>query len=546
LNTYKGENPIVLAHVPIAGGGNAQRVSIDGTFIAVAAGDAGLVIIDEAIPATANITQQVPLTGASAVTAAGGMAFVGTTAGTVASVNLVSGRLVDLISLNTPIRDLAVLGEYVYALTDDRLFAISFANRTLSLSGSTASPFPAGPNLRLFVGGEIAYAVHRTGYNTFDLTNPAQPVLVQTGTSQQFGWKQMTLNGSGLALAAVGPNSTDDGTHDISLYDVSNPTNAITALTTFPTPGLARAVALWEGLAYVADDTAGLQVIYYLAYDGNGIAPQIKLSTSFNLAPAQIAENSPARVTADASDDVQVRNVEFYLDGTLVEKDGNFPFEFRFIAPQRTTSKTSFSLRARSTDTGGNFTWSDEVTVTLLPDTAPPQVTRISPRSIVAGIRSVSVSFDEQMDPGSLTPSALKLWESGPDALLGTADDVEVLPGRGEVLRRYQDEGWRLIGLSWQPEIADETMTTTDVDAGFTRMQELLGVTMEVEYCPHAAGPPVCWCRKPLPGLGVLLMERHQLDASACIYVGAGPQDPGFARRLGFAYRSADDFFGRT
>ena len=76
-------------------------------------------------------------------------------------------------------------------------------------------------------------------------------------------------------------------------------------------------------------------------------------------------------------------------------------------------------------------------------------------------------------------------------------------------------------------------------------MQELLGVAIEVEYCPHAAGPPVCWCRKPLPGLGVVLIERHGLDPAACIYVGAGPQDPGFARRLGFQYRDADEFFGR-
>ena len=36
--------------------------------------------------------------------------------------------------------------------------------------------------------------------------------------------------------------------------------------------------------------------------------------------------------------------------------------------------------------------------------------------------------------------------------------DVDVLPGRGEVLQRYEAEGWRLLGLSWQPEIADETM----------------------------------------------------------------------------------------
>jgi histidinol phosphatase-like enzyme len=75
-------------------------------------------------------------------------------------------------------------------------------------------------------------------------------------------------------------------------------------------------------------------------------------------------------------------------------------------------------------------------------------------------------------------------------------------------------------------------------------MREQLGVSIEILYCPHGAGPPICWCRKPLPGLGVVLIQRHRLDPSQCIYVASGPQDPGFARRLGFQYRAAEDFFG--
>jgi aryl-alcohol dehydrogenase-like predicted oxidoreductase/histidinol phosphatase-like enzyme len=126
-----------------------------------------------------------------------------------------------------------------------------------------------------------------------------------------------------------------------------------------------------------------------------------------------------------------------------------------------------------------------------------------------------------------------------------SADDVEIIAGRGSTLRRYQDEGWLLLGLSWHPEIADGTMTGDQVHAGFARMQELLEATIEVEYCPHAAGPPVCWCRKPLPGLGVVFIERHGLDPTQCVYVGAGPQDPGFARRLGFQYRDTAEFFRR-
>ena len=75
------------------------------------------------------------------------------------------------------------------------------------------------------------------------------------------------------------------------------------------------------------------------------------------------------------------------------------------------------------------------------------------------------------------------------------------------------------------------------------RMCDLLGVDIEIEYCPHPAAPPACWCRKPLPGLGVLFVQRHRLAPSQCIDIGSGPQDPGFARRLRFNFREASDFF---
>jgi aryl-alcohol dehydrogenase-like predicted oxidoreductase/histidinol phosphatase-like enzyme/predicted kinase len=161
-----------------------------------------------------------------------------------------------------------------------------------------------------------------------------------------------------------------------------------------------------------------------------------------------------------------------------------------------------------------------------------------------------AVTFERMRDP-SFTNRALILLCDGVlrrsrsgRRTPASADDVEVLEGRAEVLRRYSEDGWRLLGLSWQPEIADETLTKVDVEAGFVRMQDLLGLPIEVEYCPHGGGPPICWCRKPLPGLGVVFIQRHRLDPSQCIYVGTGPQDPGFARRLGFQYQDAADFFG--
>ena len=146
------------------------------------------------------------------------------------------------------------------------------------------------------------------------------------------------------------------------------------------------------------------------------------------------------------------------------------------------------------------------------------------------------VPFERKRDP-TFSNKALILWCD-----VTVAADLQVR--RGHVLRRYRDEGWLLLGLAWRPEVADRTLTSEQVDAAFAQLQESLGVSIDVLYCPHGGGPPVCWCRKPLPGLGVVFIERHRLDPAKCIYVGAGPQDPAFARRLGFQYREAHEFFG--
>jgi len=122
-------------------------------------------------------------------------------------------------------------------------------------------------------------------------------------------------------------------------------------------------------------------------------------------------------------------------------------------------------------------------------------------------------------------------------------EDLEVLDGRGAHLRRYVEDGWRVFGVTWLPEIAEGTMSHADAAALFLRLREGLGIDIEIGYCPHAAGPPACWCRKPLPGLGEVLRQRHRLDPAQCVYVGSGSQDPGFARRLGFEYRPASEFF---
>lgn len=125
-----------------------------------------------------------------------------------------------------------------------------------------------------------------------------------------------------------------------------------------------------------------------------------------------------------------------------------------------------------------------------------------------------------------------------------SVDEVELLPGRREKLRALRDEGWLLLGVSNQSGIARGDVDRAAVEACFVRTAELLGVDLPVRYCPHAAGALRCWCRKPMPGLGVSWILDHDLDRAACVMVGDLDSDRGFAENLGVRFVHADTFFG--
>lgn len=123
-------------------------------------------------------------------------------------------------------------------------------------------------------------------------------------------------------------------------------------------------------------------------------------------------------------------------------------------------------------------------------------------------------------------------------------DDVELLPGRRERLQRFVDEGYKLFFVSNQSGVASGTVTGEAVEAAFARTIALLGLPVaEVMYCPHPAFPVGCFCRKPLPGLGVSLLQRHQLARDRTIMVGDMDSDRDFARALGVRYVDAAEFF---
>jgi histidinol phosphatase-like enzyme len=123
-------------------------------------------------------------------------------------------------------------------------------------------------------------------------------------------------------------------------------------------------------------------------------------------------------------------------------------------------------------------------------------------------------------------------------------DDVQPLIDRAPLLQRYAREGWLLISLAWIPRIAAGEINEDEAELCFRATDAALGVSTIHAYCPHGAGPAVCWCRRPLPGLGVALIRAHQIDPRASIIVGRSGADRTFAERLGFQYASDRELFG--
>jgi predicted kinase len=123
------------------------------------------------------------------------------------------------------------------------------------------------------------------------------------------------------------------------------------------------------------------------------------------------------------------------------------------------------------------------------------------------------------------------------DELVGSvalrAADVTVEAAKREALERRRADGWLLFVHAWRPQVARGETTLADVEACLTRFRELLGGEIDVACCPHDAGPPACWCRKPIPGSVVEFAMRRGVSLARSSIVGRSAADKTMAERLG-------------
>jgi aryl-alcohol dehydrogenase-like predicted oxidoreductase/predicted kinase len=103
-------------------------------------------------------------------------------------------------------------------------------------------------------------------------------------------------------------------------------------------------------------------------------------------------------------------------------------------------------------------------------------------------------------------------------------------PGWREALRDADRAAPHLI-FDWQPGGTVDALAP----ALATLRSEVSG-RVESAICPHAGGPPTCWCRPPLPGLPLAFARAHGLEPSRSVLVGARPAHRRLAEVLGARY----------
>jgi D-glycero-D-manno-heptose 1,7-bisphosphate phosphatase len=97
----------------------------------------------------------------------------------------------------------------------------------------------------------------------------------------------------------------------------------------------------------------------------------------------------------------------------------------------------------------------------------------------------------------------------------GSVEELEILPGVPDALRRLAAAGYDLVVVTNQPDIARGSTTRALVDAINARMRQVLPLD-EIRMCPHD-NEDNCVCRKPKPGL---LLQDPAHDMAASVMVG--------------------------
>ena len=394
----------------------------------VASGPSGVNIVNVADPTNPVLNQTVKLpSGTQAVVFFDGLAYVASGPSLV-SIDPLTGEVAQTLALGGgQITGMAQEGSFLYTMDDrNTLRVVNLSGFVMVARGSvTLAPgdtFASGSGSLLVVNSIAYVGVTRylntsglgalSGYITANVSNPDSPVALSGQPTSDAAGQAVAINGSGLAVTV----GSDLNGPALDVFDSSDPTTSGQFQTRFALPVPALSVAIASGIAYVADGSGGLQVVNYEPFDTKGVPPTISISSPVadadpNTPGIQVVEGGNVPITVNASDDVQVRNVELLINGQVVANDVSLPYNLDAVVPTIASAGTTLTIQAEAFDTGGNSSLSNILTYNVIPDTIPPTLVSSTPAAgaNVYYTPSIDLNFSKPLDPSVLNASGVSL-----------------------------------------------------------------------------------------------------------------------------------------
>ena len=526
VDATRFQKPILLGQIqlPVP---TATSVAVDATLglAAVATGGGGLQIVNVADPKNPKLIQTIDR-NATQVQIISGIAYAND-GSTLDAFDLAAGTQLQTVVLGSAtITSLAHDGAMLYAMdSNNSLWVIDTGSGHTVLKGSVSLPSGGGG---IFAANGVVYVGTGTndrsngGYLTVDVSNPSTPKLLEGVDAANIAGTAIALNGSGLGVSVQNIITNNNDVNVLDVVNTSDPTKTGQFITRYTLPGQPNDVAIGQGIAFVADGAAGLQVVNYLPFDTNGVAPTITITQlPADLDPSapgiQAREGRTVTLGATISDDVQVRNVEVLVNGVVVSNSVSYPWNLSARLPTiAANGSDQVTLQVEAIDTGGNVATSAPVQAQLAPDSGPLQLTG---QSVLDGaiasqnLRAFLFQFSKPLDESIVTAANFTLVGPGgqpvaPQSIQFRDDDTVVqLTYPQLAFGQYQLD----IAAAGVKDRAGDTLGSTVLATNFTVMPFTATWT-------NAKGgnwnDPANWSSGHIPGLSDSVLIDLPLGAS--------------------------------
>jgi hypothetical protein len=367
-------SPRLLASVALPG--NANDVKVDGTRAYVAAGAAGLHIVDISSPASPRLLGSIDTPGeAYDVRASGNLAFVADGPAGLKIIDVSSPdrpRIVGSIAIPGVAHGVDINGQIaVVAAGFAGLQVVNVANPAApALMGRVGLPDDAKD---VVLDGTVAYVADYTGsLRVVSIVNPLAPAVLATTDPSLggylmdvavappfvFGADILFVNGVPIVDATVPGAPVARARLDFSSFRDDNGTG-------IAVDGSYLYLTASRGIVEngVSEDTRLYIGQYRALEDLKGVAPAVGIVSPAD--GATYIEGETIAISVSATDDVAVVAVNVLVDGAVSFTDTSAPYQFSIPAAAGAGSHT---LSANAVDLGSNVGVAASIRVNVIPD----------------------------------------------------------------------------------------------------------------------------------------------------------------------------------